>query len=378
MVVTRQDNKTKLPGTSVIYMTDVSNVEVDDTCGMRYWYRKYEAGDGIINKDTIIGKLIDDQTHADLRTLSTMVDISVPAIQDVVDDALGALTATDKGDAKKMELLYRRLGWFVSFALFQEPAVREKWDTLPCESAIILDKDPLWVVAYPDRLMKHKKTGEITYREYVGMAPGLTREKWLQSWHYNIRLHVGLAAACDETVQPDPTLRPAYAQVMGMSKGHYSTLDNRLIHPYVWGYKDVHTGEWTSTMTERKAGHWIPAPVWDYPGGIVAWVRMLGESVARSQFQMSPAVYLNKDILDAWAGARIHREREIESIRGVSTSNPYMRSIYFRRVTNQCRPAEGDACQFHSACWDKKIGLAPLKTGAYVPNNPSLMGDLTA
>lgn len=361
--------KDVLPRSLAVFLTDVSSAEMDDTCGMRYWFNKLECENGILNKDNVVSQLLDTEIHNDLRTLSKLADISPHSIQLLVDDILSKLTAEDRQDIKKMELLYRRLGWFAAFAMFIEPEIRKDYVTLPIDEAIVLDKDPLWVADYPDRLLKHKLTGDVILREYVQMGPALSQEKWLQSWHYNIRLHVALAAA-KEAVK-DPTLVPKTAQVMGMSRGFKSTMDQRLVHPYVWGYYNKQREEW-SHINAGQTQEWTLAPVWTFPGGIVAWVRQCGESVARSQFQLSPNVYLNEKVLDEWCNRRLHREREINGVKDGAQINKHLRSVYFGKATSQCYIG-AEPCPYLHACWSRDPNYTPLK-GNYIKNSPLAFG----
>lgn len=357
---------------SMIYLTNVTESEIDDTCGMRYWFTKHEAGKGILKRDTIVSLLLDTEIHNDLKMLAEMKDISSWTIQGVIDDVLAELKPEDKQDVAKMELLYRRLGWFAAFALFLEPALRAEYETIPIDSGIVLDKDPLWVVAYPDRLLRNRATGYITYREYAPMGPSLTQERWLSSWRYNIRLHVGLAAAAENI--GDPTTRPVSAHMIGLSRGFKSALNNRLVHPYVWGYQNKATGEWTSKIT-GKSGDWTLTPVWEFSGGIVSWVRTCGLATAEAQFAKSPEVFLNRDILDTWAGRRLHREREMTDHLADAKKNIHLRSIYFGQRFSECTPVAGEVCPFVAACWDKTVGLRPAEHKLYTQRlDPSLFG----
>src|SRR5207245_107435 len=115
---------------------------------------------------------------------------------------------------------------------------------------------------------------------------------------------------------------------------------------------------------------------WQFGGGIVSWIRMCGCATARSQFQVSRDVFLNKDILESWTASRVHRERAIKEVCGVATSNRHLRNVYFPQVTTNCAPADGDACPYREACWDKTIGRMPLKSQQYIKNDPGKLGEL--
>lgn len=357
--------------TSNIFITDLRSSEMDDACGMRYWLNAFEGGRGMVKKEQVVPDAILEATKGDLRMLASMEDISEGAIQACVDDILSGLSADDKKDFAKMELLYRRLGWFAAFALYVEPELREKWETISIDEQIILDRDPLWVVCTPDRLLRNKASGEIVYREYMPMPHSLTNQKWLHAWLYNPRLHVGMAAVNDHLEKHGPPSTIAYGEVMGMSKGWMSQADGKLSHPYVRGYYNPENVEWTHSAAQLSTvngGHWETIPVWDFPGGIIAWVKLCGEGVAKQQFGMSPAVILNEDMVHEWVARRIHRERQINITKDISHINTYLRQINFERRTFQCYLPNGDVCPYLKACWHPEVGKEPFKSGEYVPN----------
>src|SRR3990167_7198193 len=64
----------------ITFLTDVSQVETDDACGMKYWLQTFEGGVGTANRHTRIPHAIVAQTIEDLRTLSNMDDISEDTI----------------------------------------------------------------------------------------------------------------------------------------------------------------------------------------------------------------------------------------------------------------------------------------------------------
>lgn len=365
-----ESNKDRLPAESKIFLTDVSSAEIDETCGMRFWMSKLESGHGILKGDTVVDKLLNVEIHNDLQALSLMNDISPINIQRVIDGVLEKLTEQEKQDTQKMELLYRRLGWFAAFAIFKEPEIRSAFITHYIPAAVSYDADPLWPTAYPDRLVESRGNHEFIYWEYVPCPAGISQDKWLRSWHYNIRLHLGLAAAAQNV---DADKAPQFGQVMALSMGFRSHLDNRLNHPYVWGYYNKISQEWSFT-TDNKVGTWERAPVWKYPGGIVSWVRLCGKGIAEAQFRMSPPVYLNKDILSMWIARRLHREREIDGTKDVARVNQHLRNVYFPKATKECMPAAGEACPYLHACWNKTLTDRPLSSNQYVKNNPSAFG----
>ncbi len=361
----------KSNGAKQTFLVDYQQTEADDLCGMKRWLSTLEAGTGIQARDDVLPTLLKQAIHDDFRCINSLDDLSQPSIQAVIDDVLGELSEKDKQDQTKMELLYRRLGWIAAYALYIEPGIRMDYDVMPIDSEIVLDREPLWVIAHPDRLLKEKKTKEIIYRELILMPPGLTNQKWLHSWHFQMRMHVGMAAAME-----DKKLGVDYGQVMGLSEGYYSTIDGRLAHPYCWGYFNKQRSEWSNVYKNEKDG-WALAPVWEFPGGVVAWVKMCGDGVAKHQFPLSPPILLNKRMLDNWVENKLHREREIRTVGDISRTNLHIRGIHFERRTAACRPVTGECCPFIFACWDSKTAANPLKGDQFITNRVMMLRDMT-
>lgn len=348
----------------ITFLTDVSQVEIDDACGMKYWLQTLEGGVGIANRYTRIPNAIVSQTLDDLRTLSKMEDISEDTITSMVEAILDPLTRADHEDERKMELLYRRLGWFAAYALYMEPFIRTIYKTEPIADEIILDRDPLWVVVHPGRVLRSLSSDEVIYREIALMPPTLWNRKWLQSWHFNMKMHVGIQAVEEEIKEP-----VAYGQVMGMSEGYKSLTNERLIHPYVWGYYNTKSGQWSHAF--KTGEEWVQKPVWEYAGGVIQWVKLCGKELADHQFQLSPPINSNSDILNEWVGRRVHRERQIKTMADSCHINTHLRAIHFPRRTAQCRPIVGEPCEFLKACWgDKKTVAMPMTNEEFVPNIP--------
>jgi hypothetical protein len=351
------------------FLTDVSAAEVDDTCGMKYWFRYLEDGKGIINKDQVVPQLIEEAVRHDFRAIATMEDISPENIQASINETLSGLTEDDKKDQKKMELLYRRLGWAAAWALFMEGDIRGKYDSVPIDDETVLDVEPLFVLSNPYRILINKLNGDVIYNEIEASGVPYPTDKWSQSWVYRVRLHAGIAAAQQalnlRAARMNTKVNIIFGQMIGLQSGFYSSVDGRLVHPYVWGKRNKVTGAWVPNCGFDMAGdEWENAPVWDFEGGIVEWVQRTGSKVATQQFVMSPHVRLNQTHLNAWVAGRIHREREINVIKDIALTNPDLRNVHFQKRTMNCRPQDGLPCQYIARCW-----LPSVKSGQYIPVN---------
>ena len=348
-----------------IYLTDRSAVEVDDTCGMRFWWNRKEGGIGIVPREEQLPLLIGRQTHEDLQTVAEMEDISPPALEAITEEILSHLSPEDKTNQKALELVYRRLGWLVAFALYIEPLIRKRYDTIHVEKEIILDRSPLWVAVTPDRVLRDKEDGHLEYMEYKTTISA--SQKWLTSWMFQIQLHIGLAALSEELKE-----KVKFAQIMGLMKGseYYKEGSSRLHHPYVWGYYNTESKSWTSDYESARAKNWISLPVWEFEGGIVKWVQMAGPEVALAQFPFTPPVFLNERMLDKWVHRRLHREMVMRSIAKAAVEKPNVRNIYFPMIQSKCRPAFGDSCPYLKACWNAEINADPIGSGEFVIRTP--------
>jgi hypothetical protein len=135
----------------------------------------------------------------------------------------------------------------------------------------------------------------------------------------------------------------------------------------VWGYRHT-SGKWSHEY-ERSTG-WEPAPVWEYPGGVVGWVQFCGEDVALSQFPHSYPVFRNDKMIEEWVARRVYRQKVIAVVADECQTDLAKRNIYFEKRTRSCRPAFGDACPFMNACWNAAVEANPLASGLYKVREP--------
>jgi hypothetical protein len=361
MVVKVDDSKVS----GKILLMDRSGAELDDDCGMAFfWNRVWKGGDakaGIVPAKEALYYQVGRETHEDLHAVAEMEDLSVPAIEERVRELTVGLTAEDRLDIDLMERLYRRIGWFAAQALFIEPRTRMEFETVFCEDEIILDREPLWVPITPDRVLRHRETKKLRYREYKSTA--YASGKWTGSWPFAIQLHLGMKALEEELGEPIE-----FAQIMGLHKGYVGT--DGLSHPYVWAYRNLKTGAWTHEWAKAvPRADWERKPVWEYPDGPVKWVLTLGEEVAYSQFPQSPPVFLNEDMVSNWLTRKTARAKEIALFGETAQFDDKLRNVIFQQHTKKCRPAFGDQCPYLPLCWNKSMGERPLEKG-FVPRVP--------
>ncbi len=349
----------------LVFYTDRSAASTDQTCGYKYWLSRKEGVRGIVPKLEPFYFKIGRETHEDMHTLALLDsrDLREEALKEMVQAIIAPLTAEDYEDVPKMEILWRRLGWMVAWALYIEPRIRERYNTIQTEMEIILDRDPLWVGVTPDRVLEAKADGHLEYLEYKTALRA--DKKWLDSWLYKIQLHLGIAA-----VQEELGKKVEFAQICGLMKGSLNYKTNRLMHPYVWAYYNSSSTEWTHDYAKARSAAWEAAPVWDFKGGIVEWVKRCGYEVASDQFPRSAPVFLNERILNGWVMRRTHRERVIRAVQDECRTNMTARELYFPRNEDACRPPFGDACPYLIACWNATISQDPSRYLDFEPRQP--------
>lgn len=344
-----------------VYLVDRSGAELADRCGMAYWWNRKHGGTGVVMPKEAEALMVGRQTHEDLQAVAEAEDISPAGLEGLIEPLLANLQPGDEGHQVVMELLYRRLGWLVAYALYIEPKVREVYETVGLEKELILDRSPLWVPVTPDRVLKHRRSGHVVYREYKSTIS--SSGKWLGSWKKMVQLHLGIKAIEEDTGQP-----VAYGQVMGLMKG--MVRDGRLAHPYVWGYCNQSTGAWTHDYQQARSGAWSPRPVWEYPGGIIGWVTACGPDVALSQFPHTEPVFLNEKLLGEWVARWQAKLAQWGTVEEMCANDPKARAIFFEPRTSQCEPPFGDPCPYRLACWNASVNADPIGSGHYVERQP--------
>ena len=270
------------------------------------------------------------------------------------------IKGTEDGIAQ--EELCRRAGWVAANALYLEPATRTDYDTLMVEHELVLDRDVLWIATTPDRVLRRKMDGKIIIRDYKGVGGWGISKGWLDSWPYAIQMNILIAAVGEELGEA-----VGFAQVVGLNKGQEKF--GRLNHPYVWAWFSEKDG-WVPQGEGGGRKDLTARPVWEYPDGILEWVKKLGPEVASAQFGFSPPIYLNERLLEDLVESRTRREREVKVFRSRAQAERSVRVTHFEPRFSKCRPAFGSPCPYLAACHNAVVNKDPLGSGEYVKRVP--------
>lgn len=350
-----------------IYLTTPEEVAFDESCGMKLWYRKYQNGGGITPKEEMLKNEMLEATRSDLRILSQMTDITVPVIQEQIDYILTGIPHDQAGDLRAKELLYRRLGWFAAFAIYMEPGIRRMHDTIPLEEEIDLDRSPLIIRLKTGRLLRHKAGYQVEHRFYVPAIAAT--ERWRAQWEWNILPHLNLLAAREAQEH-----QVHFGRIVGLNVGITPSIpDGKLHHPYVYGYHNKDTGEWTHQFKMSDDTAWVQRPIWEAPFSISTWVQKCGQTVAENQFPMSPRVPYNHTMVQKWLDRRLYRERNIQPLKIGCKENNSLRNIHFPSITAECAPLHAPHCAFKDLCWSEQFMRDALIKTQFTANLPVLL-----
>ena len=136
------------------------------------------------------------------------------------------------------------------------------------------------------------------------------------------------------------------------------------------GYRNNTNGKWTHDYQAARGAAWEPAPVWEYPGGLVEWVRQCGAEVANSQFPHTEPIFLDERLLDNWIARWTAQMAQWGSVEGICRQDPKARAIFFPQHTDHCEPPFGDPCPYRWACWNAQVNRDPLGSGYYMEREP--------
>lgn len=332
-------------------VTDRSAITTDWDCRMKYYWYRHAEGQGIVPVEEP-HYFIDGRNFAEsLETVRQEGFLLQPWV-DAQVERLHTLPTT-----RDQESLLRLTGMMIAYKSYIEPKIHEQFEILDMEKELILDRSPLWIATTPDLIKRDRKTGKLVYQDDKSVTSA--SNQWTAHWNYAIQLHISLAAM-EEEYEEDI----AYAHIMGMRKGQFSY--GALSHPYVYAARNPH-GKWG----RKSYKGWEKLFSIEYPGGIMAWVKELGQETAQELFPWSVPVFLNRRLLDGIVRERLSRMQEIEKGMGNNPDpSPQVFPQLFPKSLNQCYPSMGSVCPYLQACHNQTVGEDPLGSGLFTTRTP--------
>ena len=218
------------------------------------------------------------------------------------------------------------------------------------EKEVTYKHDGLVFMSKPDLILENLE-GDWIYIEYKTTSS--KKAEWITSWETAVQLH----SAC-KAVEQTLGVLPSAVQIVGLYKGYRSY--NRQNSPFCYAYMKKGNPPFTEDVIqyEWKAGLKKYA-VWELEGGVKAWVEEMPSSVLTGLFPMTPPIFINNDLVDAFFRQRAIREHEI------ATYEPENKLFTLDKVFPQkfdaCQPGWGQGCEFRKLCFGRCDD--PLKEG---------------
>lgn len=331
----------------MIMLTDRTTIETDWECGMKRWWYKMEGGTGMVPVDEAPyyeqGRIL----HHHLATLLEGTPLAT---------VLEGVGPPPLEDLPALEVWSRLVGWLVAFHDYLLPRWRERYDVVMVEKELILDRTPLWVATTADVVLRDKEDNRLVVVDWKTV--GMMGKSWIEHWPYAVQMHLNTLAVAEELGET-----PKYAQVVGLLKGQ--DRDGKLSHPYVWAYSD---GEdhWQTNYYAKYPKRLVV----EYPGGVEAWVRYLGEEVALAQFPHSAPIIIDPRMVAELIEDRTSRESVVAMDTERSRTNWAYRRLRFEQRFKGCRPSFGSPCPYLAACHNGEVNRDPLGSGLFVARTP--------
>lgn len=327
------------------FLTDRTTIETDWECGMKRWWYKHEGGTGIVPTTEAVYFKQGRDIHEDLAAVA-----SGQTLQEVVEGI-----QVCEQDQLQREVDLRRLGWVVGFYLYVWPWITTHYEVVQVEEELILDRDPLYIAFTPDLILRSKANGKLVVVDYK--STGTTSPGWAIAWPWATQMHLNIAGVEEELNEP-----VSHASVLGLYKGYWGR--GQTSHPYIYALERA--GKWGTSAYKGWERHWST----EYPGGIVEWVRYLGEEGASKVFKWSSPIYKNTRLVDKLVQARKFREEEVTGAVEACQTDTFLRDMIFESRFSKCKPTFGSECPYLAACWNGSVGADPLSSGLFKTREP--------
>lgn len=314
----------------------------------RYWGYEY-VGRGIVKNGTSIELFIGIVLHDALAALGALtkegLPIDINAIARAAYDQIYAELAppeTVEGDAIDYAEEQGTLveGIIRGFYKHVWPILMAQYPTIvavEAEMSYALG-DGFKFMTKPDLLVEDF-AGDIVYLEYKSTS--WKKESWVNSWDTAVQLHSSVKAT-------EQTLGRTVAgvQIVGMYKGYESY--GKQSSPFCYAYKKAGNPPFTQDQIDYKyrAG-FRRTPTWKMAGGLAKWIDDMPDNILADQFPLTPVIYPNDDLVQAFFRQRLAREQIIAAT--PATEERVLDEVFPQRF-DQCVPSFGYPCQYKKLC----------------------------
>ncbi|MGE3341542.1 MAG: hypothetical protein AB7J46_06635 [Candidatus Altimarinota bacterium] len=210
-------------------------------------------------------------------------------------------------------------------------------------------KGPFIYKAKPDLILAEDDDSPVVYIEYK--STGNKKPEWIESWNKDMQVH-GTAKAIEFTKNREVL----GTIVQGLYKGYaqYGKLSSNLVYGYKGKGNPPFTAETIST--EYKPGL-KKFPIWEYDGGIKAWIEKLPIETLSEQFPQTPMIFTEESLAEDFFRQRAVRERDVkdsvsrlEDPETPDFEKQIILDVRFPQSFSKCCPSFGRPCDFLGLC----------------------------
>lgn len=343
----------------IIRLIDRTRTVADWKCPRaRYWGYEY-GGRGVVKNSTGLALMEGIAIHDSLAAIAQLTlqkqeipidDIADAAREQVKTELLQAAgeTVTDQVSeefASEQAALVE--GLIRGFYKFMWPKLMTMYPAIVCaeqemEYPLAQGDDADYIFMTKPDLIVEDTNGDLVYIEYKSTSS--KKENWVNSWETAVQLHSSIKAT-----EFSLGKLPAAVQIVGLYKGYESY--GKQSSPFCYAYKKSGNPPFTKDLVqyEYKAGFKRYA-TWELPGGTKKWVDDMPEEILVNQFPLTPQIYVNEELVEAFFTQRLLREMEIaEANEEMKSGKNLMDRVYPQRF-DQCVPSFGWSCQYRKLC----------------------------
>lgn len=331
-------------------LIDRSRITKDWTCPRaRYWNYEF-GGTGIAKESTSLALFTGISVHDSLATIAefTRRGEEVP-IDMIAGDAFIQIKTSlmEAGDGEIGVLDYAN-----EQASLTEGMIRgfyqQVWPRLllAYPKIIAIEQEMEYdlggdvvFMAKPDLILENEE-GEWVYIEFKTTSS--KKPEWINSWETAVQLHSSVKAT-EQTLGKAPTS----VQIVGLYKGYKSY--GKQSSPFCYAYKRNGNPPFTQDQIEYeyKVG-FKRYPTWELEGGVKKWVDEMPEEVLQDLFPMTPPIYVNDEMVEAFFRQTRNREDQIASFH---THEEDLLDKVFPQKFESCSPPWGFGCEFKKLCF---------------------------
>ena len=307
-----------------------SRVETGLTCQRKRWWAYEAGGTGYTWPATSLPLTIGTVVHDALGGIAEghdVEDVALAAREEMLSTLSHSSTAPEQ--AALVEGLVR------GFVRHVWPFYQTQFtEVVAVEKMLEYKQSPnLTFLCKPDLLVRDAD-GNLHYIEYKTTSS--IKGSWFNSWQTAIQLH-SAAKVVKEVLNEDLTS----IHVQGLYKGYSSY--GKQGSPFCYGYcmegqPPLSSDQWSY----EYRGGFYRRPTWEMSGGVKGWVEGMPRNVLAKQFPLTPAIFPDHDLIDAFFRQCEAREKEISEATNID--------LTFRQNFSQCSPAFGFDCQYMELC----------------------------